>query len=497
MPHWPKCNDAENFFSHSQTLMCPVRWLHKLGSQLAMLQRIVIDLQTLRVQEWDYGTDRPGRTIDLLPLVRFFWSQTYHTPEVILVETHRVDAKSLYHGSEFIGYHKFSDAERTLKEIFDQLCRDDLRIKEHALLLSSIAVCFYKEQGLITYHTAQLGSDQYRATDRYFPCTETRRTFYIDHNDRLVFDKQPSPGLLSLPRPLKTRIFQQVSQAPNGIFVDLGKKDYPGLWKDTALGLLYASRKLRNCATFAWDHEFTLKMTSSTPRTSFHQFQSLRKWLTAGSRFDAWDHAFHNLRIFHGRLFPTGGTAMTRLHCMRTLSFHLHINTAEDIKKSHVRISIMDFIYVTSHIRSTGHAGFGRRIPTVYVFLSRDQDDDREENVVKIGEFNLKQLRKRVARALCRILLEHPLLWDAPCPEIFIDGTGQPKEFCVPGSNEMQRIPIRSRISNTEYLGPKDPFTGLTRHYLSYLWRAQSGAYSSENARACKSSTQSGKRVTG
>lgn len=454
------------------------RWLQHLGSQMALLHKIVIDLDNLcpmtcgPLISW-YASPND---LDVSGLVKLLWSR--NTPLDISF-SRGDDGLSDYPDRQrlrartFQLDNKFQCNATELTKSLQSLLQKDSNIRKYACLIGSVYLRRCGHFAVICYKTNGATCMVRHNQSTYHTCADTLTVLWRDGSEWNECCKPRT--LLGLPQCLKRRIFSEVIGPKTHIEIDVNK---PWSHLGPAAGLRLVNRE--SMALFNeiyWvGKSFHLRCTLEGSQTSF-EFQALRRWL--GSNGDP--HTIEGLLV---------GAKSSRI--TRALQITLVFHVWEYVYIEEVRMSIMPLILATAHLPNKFE--HGEEIEVKFCVERKGGAIERT--------LSLPRLRSRVYIALYNIFKRatYPsLILNRPCPEILVDGWGKVVEYVAYGSKPTSYIrnpdeedrhgPAHKRFSKALReigLGDSFPYEGYMKSFVRYLEMALREDKPQEAAEKCK-----------
>jgi hypothetical protein len=277
----PVCDTMEDHFPghsadpHGAFLSASAKWLTNIGSSLAKLTKIIIDVHAF-CNTWTLR-DVNGYHLEVFALLRVLWNQawagkvTFQSPSKLASERRLCHCRHTH-----VNESRPIDAEN-LTQIFASLLRDDLGIRRHGKMVRHVAIQRNKPYGVVAFrfndHTqCPEDSGHTYLSKKERPCLRHCGVFKIQ-NDQCVRMIKQEANLLGLPVALLQRIIDYALFHREPIDVYTRK---PGTFKTP--GILYAKR------SFLWDeykryfesNEFILHF--DMPVSSLSDFDALTDW---------------------------------------------------------------------------------------------------------------------------------------------------------------------------------------------------------------------------
>ncbi|KAF2127920.1 hypothetical protein P153DRAFT_397814 [Dothidotthia symphoricarpi CBS 119687] len=238
-------------------------WLTNLGSQLAQVKKVVVDMGSLcperchsaddAIMDCVYSDPRIGSAcIEIFPLLRVIWSRNWHG-NITFASCNRPTCPdgSVNHRVYEPTYDESGFGALTQTVRF--LRRDDLDIKKAMPLICHIAVARDGQRGVVIFRSTHrpfcLPQSYFRPRIKgadlwhYHPCLGSPLIFAA--NDDKLITTQTTPHLLGFPKYLEKRIVHLVLQSREEVMVNLDTE------KEVVPGLLYISRFV-----YAWSNRF-------------------------------------------------------------------------------------------------------------------------------------------------------------------------------------------------------------------------------------------------
>ncbi|KAF1349450.1 hypothetical protein EJ07DRAFT_139832, partial [Lizonia empirigonia] len=213
-------------------LQYALRWLSEVGSQIQLLQKVVIDVDSLCPSTCRLGENR----VDLLPLLSLFWTHPGLTPVVKFGQSGKVRPPKDCHVGWQSGKFDSVDHDR-LNSLLDTLFVSNTpNFKQHSRsrILDSVFVELRrppaKDIGSAYYYYHGLSGDN----------------FDISQDGKMIMmssGKHGTRSFVSLPQAIQTRILGIACYSPFGITFDLDARTIKGL----NMSLLQINRHTRWC----------------------------------------------------------------------------------------------------------------------------------------------------------------------------------------------------------------------------------------------------------
>lgn len=356
-------------------------WLAAIGSHIYLPRRLVINLDNYNAPS-NIIPYIPGRRrmVELTGLLKVLWANPASKVSFSIFRP---------------GAGRSQPAE-ALTNAARELVRDVLDIRKYSRLIKYIAIQRDCSAGTVWY-----GDD----SDDFLRLSpqEVERNFNITENGMILeFSEKKELKLPNLPEHIRQRIYEAVTGS-EPIPVDLDGKSYC----DPARTLTATCHSMRQDNSSFWSHAFEVKMASSKLRTTFHDFEVLRRWLcvdrTEVCPFSASRRRVQALEI----------VLQFDISCDETST----MPTLQDI-----RIEIVSLIRVLSHMPE-------RDVGVTLSMISRSR---RWEYTSK-GTINFGQLRRNVLVVLSKIFEKHPEMEDIDCPDLWMNGNGNIVEMTISG----------------------------------------------------------------
>ncbi|KAF1955229.1 hypothetical protein CC80DRAFT_493169 [Byssothecium circinans] len=368
------------------------KWMSGLGSQVAMLKKVIIDLD--RTCDWPCCAESsPGagnfeHGVDVFGLLKLLWANS--DAQIDIRFCHSRGPSHLRRGY----YLHRGLRTRTLATVLTTLAEDELGVKKYWRTIKALYILRNGTQGAVLFDTTRQPSGPRWSHDA------SHWLFDITANgDTVEFCASSPPlGLRNLPSNALSRIIHHVNTAPDHASVDLTEKTIDGA--DPVLTSVSQLTR-RDSETAYLKNNFDVKMTSTDPTTLFSSFDTLRKWLCR-SRSATWP-------------FDIGHPNFVKREKRGEWRFHLNFALAGSNTTSliDVGVGLVGFIAVTSHVYWDCAISF--------TLTTRAPDGSPQYAEHSIS---LSVLRLRVLVALTEYAIQYPGSRRLQCPEVYMNGLG-------------------------------------------------------------------------
>ena len=296
--------------------MYAARWLSSLGSQVGLLQKVIIDIDAMCPLHCACSM----KEYNILPLMRFIWSNPIGKNVVTFGQTGRILDHTRFQPpdlpeEEICPVHRANTLNNLLAVFVD---KDTLRLRRfHTFnrLLQSIEIPNASGEGYVTFKSP------------YHPPYTLGQHFTVSPQGRHVeWAPRKRPKFTNLPPEIVSRIYEFACYNPDGITFDLDTYTAHGL----NIGLFHWTRSVRSntdlASNVAHVNHVTIRATSNTVITNFNDFGHLPSLL-----YKPW--AGHRPGLFEYMIIQASTDC-------KPLTVSLEINAPHAATLSEVRINI-------------------------------------------------------------------------------------------------------------------------------------------------------------
>ncbi|KAI4610445.1 hypothetical protein J4E80_008209 [Alternaria sp. BMP 0032] len=322
----------------------PREFFSRLGSQAHWLRKIVLDLDHLKPRDCfrgearlDNGFEEQERVFDeklelfeVTPLLRAIW----RLEADVDVSFTQPFGPAKYQGEEVFRCHASS-----ITTIMRSILQGQLKLRQYGRLVAAVGLKRDGTGGMINWGTTNYDyrGPARRQLVRILPGPEHMSTFVAGGDgSRLELVKSNHASLLGIPKRIRRLIFDAIINPVDGIAIDLDKET------KFNCGLLHTNQEIFETwrSHFLFHNRFTLTMATSDLRTTFQNFDNLRRFLRKTfkpgySREPMTDESMRTIAT-SGRDRPTG------------VDYILRFDLDSPATPSDIRINILPFVMETS-----------------------------------------------------------------------------------------------------------------------------------------------------
>ncbi|KAI4923741.1 uncharacterized protein J4E92_007715 [Alternaria infectoria] len=321
----------------------PREFFSRLGSQAHWLRKIVLDLDHLKPRDCFRGEarldndfeeqervfDEKLELFEITPLLRAIW----RLEADVDVSFTQPFGPAKYQGEEVFRCHASS-----ITTIMRSILQGQLKLRQYGRLVAAVGLKRDGTGGMINWGTTNY---DYRGAHpqlvRILPGPEHMSSFVAeDDGSRLELVKSNEASLLGIPKRIRRTIFDAIINPDDGIAIDLDKET------KFNCGLLHTNKEIFETwrSHFLFHNRFTLTMATSDLRTTFQNFDKLRRFLrktfkSGYSREPMTDESMRTIAT-SGRDRPVG------------VDYVLRFNLSTPATLSDIRINILPFVMETS-----------------------------------------------------------------------------------------------------------------------------------------------------
>jgi hypothetical protein len=250
-----------DFYNYHQFTYAP-RWLSGLGSQIALLKNVVIDMDGSCPSSCELHLDR----FNVLPLLRILWKYPEHAHTITFAHTGR---KVSHHVNDTNLETRNGGLPQLFTRLFQALVTEDAlnlrRCTRHDRLLRAVNVFLPELCGSISHKN----SSWIREAESKFAIGPAGDILHI-------VDRWPKSSFSGLSAQLKQRILCSVFMPAESVVFDLNSRTVHGLEKKI-LHLYKFTRFVPRVNTVSYKLESRMKLIAS------HEFDTLKELLPRGS----------------------------------------------------------------------------------------------------------------------------------------------------------------------------------------------------------------------
>jgi len=384
--------DIKHHHGHVQALMHSVGlWLQQLGSQLSLLRYVSISTDLYcqlcrRQSSWKF--------LPLLSIVKAFWMQKETLDLQVLIETHPDQRPRVLFLNSVI--------QSLVADTDLALCRaKNLILDIHLGPKFRFNQVYWKGSGCQKY----MGAQKFVT---FFNISNAGRLSH--HQDREILRLIGTPfssRTLRKPRctpALEEYFWRSIIISKDPVVFDLDSKSHTGSGFVALQNISQLRKNKRWLSSKSWylryweENRFQVRILADKPHSNSDPFEQLRVWLCL-ERSKNYPWAC--------RLWKWSGG----------LSIILRAKVSHHSERANIRISIMEIIRITSHVRSDN-------VDIRLAVVSRHHGEDCEQFGPSIS---LNLLRQRALQALSEISWQEPGRepLSHACPDLLINGFGQ------------------------------------------------------------------------
>ncbi|KAI4640459.1 hypothetical protein J4E93_008665 [Alternaria ventricosa] len=323
----------------------PREFFSRLGSQAHWLRNIVLDLDHLQSRDCFMGEarldndfeeqervfDEKLELFEVTPLLRAIW-RLHADVDVSFTQP--------FGPANYQGWEVFRCHASSITTIIRSILQGQLKLRQYGRLVAAVGLKRDGTGGMINWGTTNY---DYRGARpqlvRILPGSEHMSTFVAeDDGSRLELVKSNHASLLGIPKRIRRLIFDAIINPVDGIAIDLDKET------KFNCGLLHTNQEIFETwrSHFLFHNRFTLTMATSETRTTFQNFDNLRRFLRKTFKFSysrepMTDESMRTIATsseFYSR--PTG------------INFILRFDLNSSATLSDIRINILPFVMETS-----------------------------------------------------------------------------------------------------------------------------------------------------